>query len=177
MKRNNLTTYSHNHLITCSRGYTLIELSIVAAILGILTALGPDIILSINRLFFLSRAKIETQQNLRANHSLINRFLRQASENSIIIDKASGQPPYSRITFTKIQGDVMKFYQNNNELIMSENGVERVLASNLRYLAFSFPRSDNLSIVSVSMSMETKTYQGMSKSLQMSTEKVRVMNE
>ncbi len=162
---------------TRSRGMTLVELTIAVAILGILTTLGPQLILSINRIFFLNRAKIETQRDLRATHSLINRFLRQASENSITIDKATRQPPYSRITFTKIQGDVIKFYQSNNKLIISENGTERTLAANLRYIAFSFPKSDDLSIVAVSMTMENKTYEGLTKTLQMSTEKVRVMNE
>ncbi|MBN1384648.1 MAG: prepilin-type N-terminal cleavage/methylation domain-containing protein [Elusimicrobia bacterium] len=159
------------------KGFTLTELLMVVAIIGIIVGLGPHLLLSINRVFFLNRANIEVQRDTRNTMSLINRTLRQASANSIVIDQIAGQPPYSRITFQKIQGNTLRFYQDNNKLVMSNNGIDRTLATNLRYLAFAFAQSDNLSIVSVSITMERGTYEGLTKALNMEIEKVRVMND
>jgi hypothetical protein len=107
---------------------------------------------------------------------LVNRNLRQAIGNSIVISERSGQPPYSMITFTKQQGDTMSFYQNNNKLVMTSGTMTKTLSSNLRYVAFSFPMSDDMSIISISLTMEKATFKGKSKAMHLAVEKVRIMN-
>ncbi len=43
-------------------------------------------------------------------------------------------------------------------------------------MAFTFPRSDQLSILSVSMTLQENIYQGRTKALHMASEQVQVMN-
>ena len=158
-------------------GYSLTEMMLVVAILGILSTVGPMLITQTNRFFLMTTTKADLQKEARAAMYVINRNLRQAQSNTIIIDRsAAGQPFYSRITFTKIQGTTMRFHQNGNQLIQTVGNNTKILTKNVRYLAFNFPRSEDLTIVSIGMTLEKSTYGGLTKALHMASEKVRVMN-
>lgn len=163
-------------MVTSRRGYTLTEAMLVVAITSVLFSMGGTLLLQINRFFLLSRTRVELQRDARAALYLVNRTLRQASAQSIRIDRAASQPHYSRITFTKAQGSTVSFYQTGRQLFMTEGGRTRALSQNLRYLAFAFPRSDDMTIVSVAMTLEQSIYEGRTKALHMASEKVRVMN-
>ena len=65
---------------------------------------------------------------------------------------------------------------SRNQPIQTVSGKTRLLTANVRYAAFNFPRSDDLGIVSVSLTLEKALYGGRRKALQMSSERVRVMN-
>ena len=107
----------------------------------------------------------------------MTRSLRQAQANSIKISRAnSSQPFYSKITFTKEQGDVLVFQQEGVNLYQIIGGASRPLSRNLKYLAFTFPRSDDMGIISVSLTLEKNIFQGRKKALHMASEKVRIMN-
>lgn len=156
---------------------TLVELMMVVAIIGILALVGPPIIRNIGRFFILSNARSEIQAEARSAVSVMTRTLREAQSATIRIDRATGQPYYSRITFTKIQGSAMSFYQSGTNLVQLSSGTVRTtLSKNLKYLAFTFPRSDDMTIVSVSMTLEKAIYEGQTKALHMASEKVQVMN-
>ncbi len=158
------------------QGTTLIELMIVVSILGVLVMIAPNLYKQVRRFFFLSNAKVEIQREARSSMELITRRLRQARSTTLIMDQVSGQPYYSRIRFTDIDSNSNMYYQNGRSLMMSVNGSTKTLTSNLRYLAFALPRSDDMSIVSVSMTIEKATYEGQTKALHMASEKVRLMN-
>ena len=93
-----------------------------------------------------------------------------------------GQPPFSKIEFTKIDGQRLRFYQYKNNFHMGRYDVsgavwrDNKIATNLRNIYFSYPRLDDDSIISVSVCFEMATYEGASKALQLSVEKVRIMN-
>jgi hypothetical protein len=147
------------------------------AIVAILASVSAQIIIQINRYFILSNARTEIQRDARAIMYSITRELRQAQSNTIVIDRASAsQPFYSRITFTTIQGKNRIFQQNGNKLQQITGSNTKTLSDDLRYLAFTFPRSDELSIVSVSFTLSKLIYQGKLKTLHMASEKVEVMN-
>jgi prepilin-type N-terminal cleavage/methylation domain-containing protein len=158
------------------RGYSLTELLIVVAIVGILGSVGARMLLQVNRYYMMTSTRGDLQREARALMYVVNRNLRQAQSSTIAIDRAAGQPFATRLTFTKVQGTTMTFYQTGNSLIQVVGGKQRVLSKNVKYLAFTFPRSDDLSIVSVSVTLEKGIYQGRTKSLHMASEKVRVMN-
>lgn len=159
------------------RGYSLTELMMVVAIVGILASVGGRIMLQINRYFIMTSTRAELQREARAVMYVINRGLRQARADSVVIDRsAAGQPFYSRLRFTKVQGTTMTFHQQGNQLIQTVGGQSRVLTKNVKFLAFALPRSDDLGIVSVSVTLEKGIYQGRTKALHMASEKVRVMN-
>lgn len=158
------------------RGVTLAELLIVVAILGIIVMFGPDAMTQITRFFILNRARIELQQEARISLSNITQSIRQAQSATVAIDQASGQPPYSRIAYTQIDGAAVTYWQSGTDLLRQVGTNQATLSRDLRYLAFTFPRSDDMTIVSVSMTLEKAIYQGMTKALHMASEKVQVMN-
>ncbi|MBI4655543.1 MAG: prepilin-type N-terminal cleavage/methylation domain-containing protein [Elusimicrobia bacterium] len=163
------------------RGYTMVELMIVIAIMGILMLLGPDIFKGMYRFVRLATAKVEIQRGARVTLSNINRALRQSQASSIVVDQASGQPPHSRISFTRYKPDgstpTISYYQQGKKLYMSVNGAAgQPIAENLRYIAFSYPKTDDAGIISISLTFEKETYEGGAKALQMAVEKVRIMN-
>src|SRR5688500_13789774 len=126
--------------LTKERGYTLVEMMITVAILGVMAMVGPSILTSVTRFTQLSRARLETQQGARDSLTQINQGLRQASAATIVVDEASGQPPTSRISFSTIDGRYIRFYQEGRELLFCNGQSTNTLAQGLRYIAFTFPR-------------------------------------
>lgn len=158
-------------------GYTLTELLLVVAIIGVLFGLGPRLFMSIDRFLILNRTRIELSREARQILPLINRNLRQASVGSIVIDQGNGQPYYSRISFTRIDGMTFLFEQQGTNLVMTTSNTTKTLTGNLRYLAFTPPRVEDLTILSVSLTLEKNIYEGRTKALHMASEKVMVMNQ
>ncbi len=160
------------------RGVTLMEMLIVVGIVSALFAVASPLLMQANRQFILNRTRVEMQQEARAVMYVITRNLRQATAASIVISRAdSAQPFYSKITFTKRQGTPMEFEQQGTTLYQVIGSSRRPLSKNLKYLAFTFPRSDEMGIISVSLTMEKNIFEGRSKALHMASEKVRVMND
>ena len=158
------------------RGFTLLEAMVVVAIMAAIASVAPVLLIQANRFFMLSRVRADLQGQARAVMYVITRELRQAQSGTITIDQVSGQPYYSRITFTKEQGVTMCFYQKGNKLIQQVGTNVQTLSTSLVYMAFSFPRSDNMGIVSVSMTLQENIYQGQTKALHLASQQVRVMD-
>lgn len=160
------------------KGYSLTELLLVVAIVGVLFALAPAMFIQINRFIQLNSARLELQREARLAMSLINRNLRQARQSTLNIDQASGQPYYSRISFTRIDGTEFVITQQDTSLTMNTVNPDstKTVSEHLRYLAFTPPRSEDLSIISVALTLEKKIYEGKSKALHMASEKVMIMN-
>lgn len=163
-----------------ARGFTLVETIIVVALIGLLAMVAPRMFLSATRYIRMTRAQFEIQRDSKDAMLLINRALRQAKASSVVVSNEASQPPFSKITFDKFITTstvrTMGFYQQGTTLYEVSQGSTRPVSSNLRYLAFSYPRTDNSYIVSISLTMEKATYQGRSKALQLAVEKVRIMN-
>ncbi len=157
-------------------GTTLLEITIVVAIMGVLVMIAPNLYRQVRKFFFLNNARIDLQREARTVMELVTRRLRQAQPTTLVMDQVSGQPYYSRIAFTDIDSKATVYYQNGKNLMMVVNGSTSTLTANLRYLAFALPRSDDMGIVSVSITLEKTIYQGQTKALHMASEKVRVMN-
>jgi uncharacterized membrane protein len=153
------------------------ELMVVIGIVSALFMIGAPMLNQVNRQFILTRTRMELQQEARSVMYVITRNLRQAQADSIIISRANAsQPFYSKITFTKEQGTTLVFQQEGTVLYQVINTARRPLSKNLNYLAFTFPRSDELGIISVSLTLQKNIYEGRKKALHMASEKVRVMN-
>lgn len=160
------------------RGVTLLEMLIVVGIVSTLFTVAAPMLMQANRQFILNRTRVELQQEARAVMYVITRNLRQATAASVTLNRAStSQPFYSKITFTKQQGTVMSFQQEGTVLYQLLGNGKRPLSKNLKYLAFTFPRSDDMGIISVSLTMEKEIFEGRKKALHMASEKVRIMNE
>jgi prepilin-type N-terminal cleavage/methylation domain-containing protein len=167
-------------LMKNNKGYSLVEIMLVVAVLGIISSIAPVLLTKTFEFFTLTTAKTTIQRDLRASMEMINKNLRQASAATIIIDQYStDQPPCSRITFTK-QNETTSyvFYQLGNKLMMGRGVVAaKKLCDNVRFISFTFPHSNDLTICSVAMTLEIQTYKGKSKAIHIAIEKVRIMNE
>lgn len=164
-------------MVKNNRGWTLVELLFVVAIVGIMAMIAPRIITQTTKFFILGRAKLQLQQEARAAIYVITRELRQAQSNTIVLDRSNnGAPYYSRMQFTKSQGTTVKMMQSGSSLILQEGVTVSTMTQNLAFLAFTFPRSDDMTIVSVSLTLQKQIYGGAFKALHMASEQVRVMN-
>lgn len=164
-------------MVRARRGVTLMEMMIVVGIVSTLFMVAAPILNQANKQFILTRTKVELQQEARGTMYVVTRSLRQAQGASITISRANAnQPFYSKITFTTEQGRTLVFQQEGKILYQVLSGNKRVLSRNLNYLAFTFPRTDDMGIISVSITLKKDIYEGRSKALHMASEKVRVMN-
>jgi prepilin-type N-terminal cleavage/methylation domain-containing protein len=159
------------------RAFTLVELMIVVSIIGILFAVGAPLLQQVNRFFILSKTRLEIQQEARSIMYVVTRNLRQAQSGTITISRADATQPFcSKISFTKEQGGLLVFQQKGTNLVQVIGGSQRVISKNLKYLAFTFPRSDDMTIISVSITLEKSIFEGRTKALHMASERVRIMN-
>ncbi len=162
------------HLLN-RRGFTFVEMMMTCVIVGLIALTAPKLLTNLIQFYQLHNAKIEIQRDARVALDIINRFMRQARSYTVVIDQVTNQPPFSRISFTTTDGDYVSFYQSGTTLYQVKTTTS-TLSKNLHYIAFTYPRSDDPSIISVALTMERSTYQGGKKALELSIEKVRVMN-
>ena len=163
------------------RGVSLVELMVTVAVIGIVFGVGPKIFTSIDHFWRMQKAHYNVQRNARISLDLVNRYLRQASASTVVVSQRDGQPPYSWISFSIDKGDGPALgnygvYQEYRNLNLMVRGATTTIADDLKYVAFTYPRTDSNGIISVSMTFEDDTYTGYKKALQLSIEKVRVMN-
>jgi type II secretory pathway pseudopilin PulG len=162
-------------------GYTLVEALLTVAVLGILFGLGANLLMSVNRYFLTTRTRLDLQRQARSMMYVMTREIRQAQNSTIVIDRLNiSQPPCSRITFTKPNGTVVSYWQNGNQLqtstITGGKTFTSTLSTSMGYLAFTVPRSDDMTIMSLSMTLQELTFQGQVKSLHTASQQIQVMN-
>ncbi len=171
-------------MVRTRKGVTLMELMVVLAIVSALFMVAAPMLLQSNRQFILVRSRLQLQQEARGVMYVITRSVRQAKNDSIVISRYNAyQPFYSKISFVRqsaVSGvpSTVVFQQEGTNLCQYIGGTSRrVISSNLNYLAFTFPRSDDTGILSVSITFQKNIYEGKVKALHMASEKVRIMNE
>lgn len=160
-------------------GFTATEAIMTVAVVAILAAVAAPIMLRVTNFWRLTTARNDIERDVRVSLETINRWLRQARRNTLIIDQATGQPPFSRVSFTPEKGGLVTFYQNGSKLYMtlsSNTVVTTMLSNHLGYISFSYPKTTDVSILSVAITMQSPTYLGGKKALQLSVQKIRIMN-
>jgi prepilin-type N-terminal cleavage/methylation domain-containing protein len=163
-------------MVKRNAGFSLMETIMTVAILGIVVMVAPTIINQTVKFFILGKVRLELQREARAAMYVMTREIRQAQSSTIVIDQINGQPYYSRLRFTKIQGAAVTMAQQGSSLLLTEGVVVSTMSKNLAFLSFAFPRSDDMTILSVSLTLQEQIYDGAYKALHMASEKVRVMN-
>ena len=159
-----------------NRAFTFAELLVVIAIIGIVGSIGYGLLLKMLQFYYLNAARTDIQRELRITLDNMDRTLRQASATSLQITQDTGQPPYSKMIFTTVDGSSVTYRQSAHQLIQSVGSNQKTLTQNLRYIAFTYPQTDINSVLSVSITLEKKTFSGRTTALQMAITKVRVMN-
>ncbi len=165
-------------MVKKTRGYTLVELLVVSAIVAFILSLGASLMIKMNQFFRVSIAKIETQRDLRNDMNLLIREIRQAKSTSVVLSRENAsQPPYSKISFANIAGESMVFWQAGRDLNMSKNGQTTTFAKNLHSLIFSYPMTDDPKLISVLLSMEKSAGSKGTYALQVGGESIRLLND
>jgi type II secretory pathway pseudopilin PulG len=157
-------------------GLTLVETIITASILSLLALVIVPLLVHATRFFLLNRTRVELQRDARVCLAIITKSLRQASSASVAISQVSGQPYYSQISFTDVAGTSFIYAQNGTLLRETRGTTTKTLTDDLRFMNFYFPRSDDMTIVSVSLTLEKAIFEGKTKALHVATERVRIMD-
>lgn len=157
-------------------GYTLTETMMVVAIIGILATVGPAMLMQMQNFFLMTSARYEIQRDARTTLDTVNRYMRQAVASTVIMDTPVGQGPFSRIRFRHVDGRYMEFRQSGGNLIQVIGTAESIVSKNLVYIAFTYPHTDDTSIISVSITMGKSIQLGRRKVLELTIQKIRVMN-
>ena len=156
------------------RGYTLIEVMMVVAILGIIGSVGALVTTKTIQSQMMADSLATIQQGAFTSFDVISKMLRQATASSVVIDSYdANQPPWSRVTFSiPNKSQTFTFYQKGQMLYI---GNVPSLAS-LRALTFSYPKTSNPNLIGVSMTFEKSTGSGNSKALQLYIQNVKIQN-
>jgi prepilin-type N-terminal cleavage/methylation domain-containing protein len=159
-------------------GMTLVEMMMTVAIIGVVSAVLSTMLLQGVRMFRLNSAQGEVQRDARRILDLIGRNLRQADAYSVYIDRNSlSDPPFSLISFTHINGDDIEYYQDGTNFMQTINGGNAVkFGENIRNLFFITVEGGDDTVVSIGLCVESESYEGRTRALKLSIEKVRIMN-
>lgn len=106
------------------RGFTLIELMIVVALLGILGYGIMKFFSNTFRVWWQTSQQIEAQQKARVAMDEMTRFIRQARPVAdIVVGEQAGEDPNTMITFTHIDERQISYFQFGDSLRRVVDGV------------------------------------------------------
>lgn len=166
-------------------GFTLAEVSVSLVVISMIM-IGVNTFLSKGIDFFrIAEAKTFVQRDARQCLKLINKYLRMAKASTVVISRENiDNPPYSKIYFETVKGDIITYYQSTTKLFQSvgkstDTFHTNLLTDNLQNISFIYPRTDDDSILHISICLVKipHPYIKGAKALQLSVEKVRIMND
>jgi len=106
------------------KGFTLIELAIVIALMAILGYGIMKFFTNTYRTWWQSSQQIDAQQKARAAMDEMTRFIRQARPvTGITVSQQGGEDPNTWIIFTHIDGRQIQYYKSGDSLKRVVGGV------------------------------------------------------
>jgi prepilin-type N-terminal cleavage/methylation domain-containing protein len=164
------------------RGVTLVELMIVVAVLGVVSTGVYSILSKGMQLWQMSKTRAEVEAEVRTVLDILGKDLREAQEATVVIDSENvSQPPYSKISFTDVNGASKSFYQIGRNLYLDTASGTSTLMRSLRNIMFAFaetsrPGEDEYAVLTVSLCAEGQYWGGQTRVYHMNLEKIRIMN-
>jgi prepilin-type N-terminal cleavage/methylation domain-containing protein len=148
------------------RGFTLIELMIAVALLGVGLGFITNMFLGGWRLWKRSYDELMMQRNTRDSIAFITRNLREASPGSVVISTPAGGNMYSAITFQTIRNMKWDFWQNGNRVWYSSTvaggaiTATQFLCTDVGSLNFVYPSLQDSALIDVGFTSVKKPYAG-----------------
>jgi prepilin-type N-terminal cleavage/methylation domain-containing protein len=140
------------------KGFTLIELMVVVALLGILGYGIMKFFTNTYRIWWQASQQIDVQQKARAAMDEMTRFIRQARPvTGITVGEQAGEDANTMITFTHIDGRQISYYKSGDSLKRVVGGVTTdVIPEDLVSIYFVLDSTSTTSQVDVStLTVET----------------------
>lgn len=157
-----------------ANGYTLVEVMIVAAILGIVASVGALSLLKITQAHDLATTIGDIQQGAFTAFDVTSALLRQAQSSSVVIDQYDpSEPPWSRITFSIPNSSMtFTFYQKGQTFYIGNNP----MLQHLRSLTFSYPNTNIPDIIGISVTFEENVGSIGSKAIELFIQRIKIQN-
>lgn len=162
---------------TRRRGFTLVEAMVVVTILGLIAMMGPKLLVQFFNAYKMLVARNDAQRDARGAMAVMVKNISQAKARTVVIDTPYSDQAYSRITFRDVYGRNVQFYKRGDKVYMYSSGVTTVLASNIVYLSFSYPRSDDIDLVNVGIGVTKGIHRGNQKYFSLTVERVKIFNK
>jgi prepilin-type N-terminal cleavage/methylation domain-containing protein len=116
--------------------FTLVEVLVASAVMGVIAFLVPQALSKIYQLFTVSQARIECQRDLRDCVFQIEKDLNQARSSTVRVSRDINQPVFSKIVFQTVAGSTTTYRQDGRRLIVNQGGGDLALTRNLMSVAF-----------------------------------------
>lgn len=159
-------------------GYSLTELMITVAILGMTSMVVSQLLVSTFKLWKMNQTRLEVQRDARTALSLLESALREASADTVVLTRnSSSEPPYSKISYTSVDGESVSFYQSTGRLIMQRAGRFKALSKDLRYITFAYPETTKENLISVALCLEKTAFGATKKDFYLSVQRIKVGNQ
>jgi len=150
---------------TGERGFTLIELMIAVALLGVGMAFITNMFLNGWRLWKRSYDELNIQRNTRDAVALITRSLREASAATVSISTPAGAQQFGQISFRTGQGVGWIFRQSGTSIIYvtqmqagPATGTTILLTSDVDSLTFVYPNLQDTHLIDVGLTARKIPY-------------------
>ncbi|NIM03857.1 prepilin-type N-terminal cleavage/methylation domain-containing protein [bacterium] len=134
------------------KGFTLIELAIVIALLGILGYAIVTFFTNTYRSWWQTSQQIDAQQKARAALDEMTRFIRQARPvTALVVGEQAGEDDDTMITFTHIDGRQFQYYQSGDSLQRVVDGATtEVISEDLASIFFILDSTSSPTQVDIS---------------------------
>lgn len=160
-----------------SPGYTLVELSIALAAIGLLTIVSSRLIVLSWRACRADQSWVEVQRDGRTALNFIESTLRTARPGSVVLGRESvSEPPYSRIEFTDTAGQAVRIYQSGGSLYVNKGASAHRLSRDIDTLFFLYPDSSQEDLLGVSLCLAKSSYQGNKRSYFHTVQRIRLIS-
>jgi len=134
------------------KGFTLIELMVVVALLGILGYGIMKFFTNTFRTWWQTSQQIDAQQKARVAMDEMTRFIRQARPvTALVVGEQAGEDDDTMITFTHIDGRQFQYFQSGDSLQRVVDGTTTdVIPEDLVSIFFIVDRATNPTQVDIS---------------------------
>jgi len=161
------------------KGFTLIELMVVVALLGILGFGVVKFFSDTFRIWWQASQQIDVQQKARAAMDEMSRFIRQASPVvNIVVGEQAGEDPNTMISFTHIDGRHISYFKSGDRLRRQVNGaISDMIPENLVSVRFDLQPANPPSWVLISnLTVQTPVIGGQQGSITLPDKRIFLRN-